>query len=353
MNTWPAIHREAALLLCPDDIAEGVLALNAIIKTAASAIRKREVLFSFATALSYAALFLSIFVWCVVNSRNSPSVSTSNIALSVAALSILILAFLWWAWSAIQHGWLYRRFGRLPTDLISPALAEFIDKCARSERECRTVLGATVRASLFASGWAIMLFSQDMGQRRWVRTRGGALEKQEIFIRPVEISPPVYTPPLASDVGLVNRKVSGEEGFLRNHAPDIQWPDSSISDDAEPPLLNHNPADQWLVGGTAEEFGFGLECFLALVPSHLVEMYRLIMCLARRGMRSRREVDPQEPIITRIIENLEQQKLRKRGSSRTNIMNLLHGRYRRKDISGYFRKHEMQTPQQSVISPDS
>lgn len=171
MNTWPSIRREAALALSPDDMAKGNKELDALIESAARSIAKRETLFALAYGLSVAVLFVSCVAYLIYANRKPPSALMSNLALAVALSSVFMLALLWWAWAAIQHERIAKRVGDLSGLTIPPPLQELIDSFASEVRDARTASGNTVQPSLFASCWAIMLFSHDERQRLWVRSR--------------------------------------------------------------------------------------------------------------------------------------------------------------------------------------
>lgn len=306
MNTWPSIRREAALALSPDDMAKGNKELDALIESAARSIAKRETLFALAYGLSVAVLFVSCVAYLIYANRKPPSALMSNLALAVALSSVFMLALLWWAWAAIQHERIAKRVGDLSGLTIPPPLQELIDSFASEVRDARTASGNTVQPSLFASCWAIMLFSHDERQRLWVRSPRGAKQRQEIFARPDQ--------------------------------PELAQPAEAIvvDDAAEPPLRNSHPAMDWLVNGTPQRFAAGLNKFIDTLPPHQEAAYRAIFTIARRELRKGGQPGAQEAAIRIILTELDQKGLRIRGTSRATIMKLLHGQHRGADIRGYF-----------------
>lgn len=181
MNTWPSIRREAARALSPGDVSAGILKLDSLIKSAARSIRKREALFIFVNVLGGVMMGLGIFAHVVIANYSAAPGYAGDIATSVVLLSAVTLAASWWGWPAIQHKGMMQRFGRLTDTPIPEPLAQLIASFANSSRDVRTASGVSVRAALFASQWAIMLFSEEELERKWVRSPSGAGQKQEIF----------------------------------------------------------------------------------------------------------------------------------------------------------------------------
>lgn len=200
-------------------------------------------------------------------------------------------------------GWL----GKLSGIPIPEELQQLIDSFASGVREARTASGNTVQPRLFASRWAIMLFSHEPHHRLWVRSPRGAKQKEETFARPVQ---PESAPP----------------------AEAIAAQDAA----AEPPLRNTDPEMAWLVDGTAQRFVAGLDVFLDTLPPHQVDAFRLILTIARRELRKGGQPGAQEEAIRIIRDELAARGLLIRGTSRATIMKLLHGQHRGADIRGYF-----------------
>lgn len=306
MNTWPSIRREAALALSPHDMAKGNKELAALIESAARSIAKRETLFALSYGLLVAVLFVSCVAYLIYANRTPPSALMSNLALAVILSSVAVLALLWWAWTAIQHGRIAKRLGNLSGVTIPPPLQELIDSFANEVRDARTASGDTIEPSLFKSRWAIMLFSHDERQRSWVRSPRGAKQRQGIFARPDQ--------------------------------PELVQPANTIAvhDAAEPPLRNSDPEMAWLVGGAPQHFSAGLGRFLDTLPPHQVDAYRAILTVARRELRKGGQPGAQEAAIRIIHVELSQKGLLIRGTSRATIMKLLHGQHRGADIRRYF-----------------
>jgi len=320
MNTWPSIHREAALALCPDDVAKGNKELDALIESAARCIAKREALLTGSYGLSGAAFLTSCAAYLIFTHQEPPWALASNLALATLALSATAAALTWWGWTAIQHRRFAKRLGDLSGVTIPPPLQELIDSFASGVREVRTAPGDKVFPGLFASRWAIMLFSHDPRQRLWVRGPRGEKHEPQIYAQPKEPEPALpagVAPVLVED---------------------------------EPPLRNFDPAMAWLVSGTLEQFTQGLNSFLDTLPPHQVNAYRAILTIARRELRKGGQPGAQEVAIRIILSELADQGLLIRGTSRTTIMKLLHGQHRGADIRGHFRPGERQ---QSAIGPDS
>lgn len=306
MNTWPSIHREGALALFPHDVAEGNKALDALIKSAALSIGKRETLFASAYALLVAVFFVGFLLWLSYAYREPPAPMERNLAGATIIASLSMFAFLWWAWSAIQNGRIGQRLGGLSGVAIPEPLQQLIDSFANGVRDARTASGNTVLPSLFASHWAILLFSHDPRHRRLVRCPHGTKQKEEIFARPTQ--------------------------------PDLAQPADAIAahDAAEAPLRNSDPEMAWLVGGAPQHFAAGLDRFLDTLPPHQVDAHRAILTVARRELRKGGQPGAQEAAIRIIHAELSQRGLLIRGTSRASIMKLLRGQHRGADIKRYF-----------------
>lgn len=189
MNTWPSIHREAALALCPDDVAKGNRELDVLIKSAARCIAKREALLTGSYALSGAAFVMSCVTYPIFAYQEPPWALASNLALATLVLSATAAALTWWGWTAIQHRRFAKRIGDLSGMTIPPPLQELINSFASGVREVRTAPGDKVFPGLFASRWAIMLFSHDPRQRLLVRGPRGEKHKPQIYAQPKEPNP--------------------------------------------------------------------------------------------------------------------------------------------------------------------
>lgn len=308
MNTWPSIHREGALALSPHDVAKGNKELDDLIDSAARSIAKREALLVASYGLSGAGFITSCLTYLFFTFQKPPWVLASNLALGAGALSVTIVALTWLGWAAIQQGRFAKPLGNLSGVSIPPPLQELIDSFASGVRDARTASGNTVLPRLFASRWAIMLFSHDPRHRQLVRCSRGTKQKEEIFARPTQ--------------------------------PDLGQPaDATNAPDApEQPLRNSDPAMAWLVGGTIQHFTAGLDGFLDLLPPHQVDAYRQILTVARRELRKGGQSGAQEEAIRIIRDELAERGLLICGTSRATIMKLLHGQHGSTDITRYFHR---------------
>lgn len=306
MNTWPSIHREGALALSPHDVAEGNKALDALIRSAALSIAKRETLFASAYALLVAVFFVGGIAWLSYTYREPPAPVERHVAAAAVVSSVAMFAFLWWAWSAIQNGRIGQRLGGLSGVAIPEPLQQLIDSFASGFRDARTASGNTVLPSLFASRWAILLFSHDPRHRQLVRCSRGTKQKEEIFARPTQ-------PDLAQSADAI-----------------------AAHDATETALRNSDPEMAWLVGGAPQHFAAGLNRFLDTLPPHQVDAYRAILTVARRELRKGGQPGAQEAAIRIIHDELKGRGLLIRGTSRASIMKLLHGQHRGEDIRRYF-----------------
>ena len=184
MNTWPSIHREGALALAPDDVAEGNNQLDGLIDRAAESIRKPEALQVGFYGFSTVVFVTSCVIYMLAVNRTPPLALASYLALFAGLLSVVMLAVTWWGWTAIQHRRFAKRLGGLSGIIIPDPLQRLIDEFASGVREVRTARGDTVPPRLFASQWAIMLFSHDPRQRLLVRGPRGEKHEPQIFADP-------------------------------------------------------------------------------------------------------------------------------------------------------------------------
>lgn len=105
----------------------------------------------------------------------------------------------------------------------------------------------------------------------------------------------------------------------------------------EPPCNNHDPRDQWLVGGALRDFEHGREAFIAeKIPPHNAEWFRTVLTIGRREMRKGRQFGAQKQAIAIIQKELGNTSGLRGGESQHLIKQLLQGRYGGTDIKRYF-----------------
>jgi hypothetical protein len=107
--------------------------------------------------------------------------------------------------------------------------------------------------------------------------------------------------------------------------------------EGEAPCLNHDPRDQWLVGGALRDFERGRDSFIAAkIPDHNAEWFRLVLTVGRREMRKGRQHGAQIRAIAVIQQELGNKLGPRGGESQHLIKQLLQGRHGDSDIKGYF-----------------
>lgn len=319
MGDMASTRREAALALSPEDVATGITLLEALI---AKASRKAKLLNRcFASGLFVATLLLPVGL-----GFGFAGLATDNTWGPLTMVSAAFITFwstgtaaLWWTWTAIQTNSRMRRFGKIPGLEIPSPLQELIDSYASGARELRSDAGSVVPAAMFASQWAILLFSEDKAERQLVRSPTGVKE-----VRPVLVLPDVP----ASTSETEDDASDGEHETYSGYR---------AVRDGEPPLRNHDPEMAWLVAGTLKQFREGREKFLDTLRPHQIDSFRLILDVARHELR---QGGQQEKVIETIIERLEKKNLAIRGTRRTKIMELLHGIHCKKDIRGFFPRQD-------------
>ncbi|HEY1857029.1 hypothetical protein [Acidocella sp.] len=111
--------------------------------------------------------------------------------------------------------------------------------------------------------------------------------------------------------------------------------------EGEAPCDNHDPRDQWLVGGTLLDFERGREAFIAAkIPAHNAGWFQIVLTVGRRELRKGRQRGAQQRAIAVIQSELKGQLGSDRGprggDSEHLIKQLLQGRHGDTDITGYF-----------------
>jgi hypothetical protein len=211
-----------------------------------------------------------------------------------------------------------RRFGKIPGLEIPSPLQELIDSYASGARELRTDAGSVVPAAMFASQWAILLFSEDKAERQLVRSPKGVKE-----VRPVLV---------LRDVAVLPSETEKDDSDGEREA----YSGYRAARDNEPPLRNDDPKLAWLLGGTLAQFNAGLDELLEEVSPLLTNAYRIIFTEARRCLRQDRVYGAQSRTIDAIVEKLVEEGERRPGTSVSTIKKLLGGYMGEKDIRGYF-----------------
>lgn len=308
MRLETPIRDVAAFTLCPHSRAKGMKLLDATIKQAATLPQRLNALFVITAIGCGVVVILSVLALALVELKVTSPGAPSRYALASAHISIIALLAIWMLLTRIQYNSKFR-FARPPDNLIAAPLQRLIGEFAAQTRDARTSAG-TVRAKFFESDWAILLFSDEPGQRGWVRSPGGRRETREIFTSVILPSP-------------------------------SEAADTRLDDTHEPALMNTIPEDQWLVGGSTVEFNAGLDRFLhaEIPPSHM-DWFRLALTVGRRELRRGGQHGTQAAAIKHIKSELERLHGNSRGphggESAHLIKHLLQGRRGKKDIRGYF-----------------
>lgn len=311
-------RREAALALSPEDVATGITLLEALI---AKASRKAKQLNKyFALGLFVTTLLLPVglgFGFAGLVTEGTWGLLT---AISMACIGLwgTGTAALWWSWTAIQTNSRVGRFGKIPDLELPSPLQDLIGLYASGARELRTDAGSVVPAAMFASQWAILLFSEDKAERQLVRSPTGVKE-----VRPVLVLPDVAASPSETE-----DDASGGERETYSGYRAVR--------DGEPPLRNHNPEIAWLVAGTSKQFKAGLDELLEDVSPRLIEAYRIIFTEGRSNLRKDGTRGAKALAIEAIVSELVKSGENRPGTSVSTIKKLLGGYMGEKDIRGYF-----------------
>lgn len=318
MGDMASTRREAALALSPEDVAKGMVLLDALITVAA---RKAKPLNRrFASGLFAATLLLPLglgfgFAGLATDNTWGPLTMVSAAFITFWSTGTAVLR---WTWTAIQTNSRMRRFGKIPGLEIPSPLQELIDSYASGARELRTDAGSVVPAAMFASQWAILLFSEDQAERQLVRSPTGVKE-----VRPVLVLPDVAASPSATEKDDSDGEREAYSGYRAvRHG--------------EPPLRNTDPKLAWLLGGSLTQFNAGLDELLEEVSPRLIEAYRIIFTEGRSYLRKDGTRGAKAQAIEAIVSELVKSGENRPGTSVSTIKKLLGGYMGEKDIRGYF-----------------
>jgi hypothetical protein len=254
-------------------------------------------------------------------------------------LGMIFLATMFLIGMTPQFLWrrLYRGpvFGWYPKVLANPDLTPiktYMARCANGEIKVKDDKNARVDRNFFENALSILLLSDAERNRVLVKSE----YRLRSYRRQLRVES-INGSAVRVDQFMAERtqKIVSTDDVTATDVPLVLEQITQIGE-AEPKRTNFSDSHEWIAGGTLAQFEAGLAIFLKLVPSHSDAMFTLIMMTARQELRVRRKADSQEKIIERITEALMVNNLKQHGSSRTTIMNLLHGKYRKKDITGYF-----------------
>lgn len=323
MPYMPSIRRQAALALSPGNVAEGMRILDALIATAVRKIKKRELAFVTGRVL---AIFLFVYSLIYV-ALSQPEGSSTDFRRDAAWAGMIIAASAYgalvWFWIAIQtRGWMLR-YGRINGLEMPPALETLITSYANGVRELRTEAGTVVPATMFASQWAILLFSEKESERCLVRSRWGVKQVRQILECPDTANVPVTDEVPDAEGALSDSERQAYSGYRG-------------SPDDEPPLRNTDPKLAWLLGGTLTQFKAGLDELLEDVSPRLIEAYRIIFTEGRSYLRKDGTRGAKAQAIEAIVSELVKSGENRPGTSVSTIKKLLGGYMGEKDIRGYF-----------------
>ncbi len=319
MRDMASTRREAALALSPEDVATGITLLEALIAKASR--KAKQLNRCFASGLFVTTLMLPLGLGFGFTGLVTEGTGGFLTAISMACIGLWATgtAALWWSWTAIQTNSSMGRFGKIPDLELPSPVQNLIGLYASGARELRTDAGSVVPATMFASQWAILLFSEDQAERQLVRSPKGVKE-----VRPVLVLPDVAASPSETDKDDSDGEREAYSGYRAVR-------------DGEPPLRNRNPEIAWLVAGSLKQFRKGRDRFLDTLRPNQIDSFRLILDVARHELRQGVQ---QEKVIETIIERLEKMNLAIRGTRRTKIMELLHGIHCKKDIRGFFPRQD-------------
>jgi hypothetical protein len=278
-----------------------------------------------------------------------------------AGIALLVVMFVALMMPQVLWRRLYRGsiLGWRPKILDDPVLAptyDFIARCANCVIKAETHLGERIDKNFFCNILAPLLLSDFAEDRLLVRsairrrnyeaqlrvvsvaqlTGGGQSDAMKPGVARLVREPVAL--PTATDIGL---------GIAR--------PNERLGED-EPPLKNHSPDIQWLVGGMRNQFGLGLESYLDTLAPSKVPWHRIVFEVGRRELRKGGGHGAQADAIRQIIAALKAAGLKypdiDKGDATTTIKLLLSGRSGTKDITGHFCRDDPTQLQKTGVSLD-
>jgi hypothetical protein len=178
METSTPLRHEAALVLCPDSLARGLDALDAIVTKALRKVFyvKRGIEIALMGATAVAAFSGAILHF----TDGDPNPWARPWFEYIAALCSFGFGVV--AWQQLQHHDIGKKLFD-PSQHIPEPLRNLISAYAIGERSAETKTGTeTVPRELFRSHWAILLFSWNREFRGWVRSATGQREQNGLYV---------------------------------------------------------------------------------------------------------------------------------------------------------------------------
>lgn len=228
------IRDEAAFVLCPKNRAEGISELDKILAIISMNIRRLDLFLKTLIAVMIVVAGLSMLSLAITDHTHKPR----NFVWALFILSSITIGAALIVWLKIQHSKFGLRLARVQGAMIPDCLKELIAAYANDEKRAFTNSG-TVPSGLFASHWAILLFSKEPEWRGWVRSSDGRRETKEI-----------YTAVSHRDVTQLKEQMQlGPAIDIETSAPSYK---NCIGDHSD--NYNVNPDHQWIVGGSRAEY---------------------------------------------------------------------------------------------------
>ncbi len=234
------IRDEAALILCSASRADGIVVLDRLVNEISKPIRVLDMIFKLAlTVLIVAAGLTMLYLAVTDHSPNSAPTAWFLFATSITMIGIEFVV-----WQKIQHNKFGLRLARLKSHSIPEALQKLILQYAGEDKRVFTKSG-TVPSGIFASHWAILLFSKESEVRGCVRSKNGKCESSEMYSSGLMVK---QTRLLSQP--LVHNSEAKTPDYVSIASPHYKNCDGNN----EPENNNSNPDHQWLVGTTRDEY---------------------------------------------------------------------------------------------------
>ncbi len=327
MSRGSPIRDEAAMLLCPNSRADGISILDQLIAEMSKKISLLALCFKFVLLTLIFTACVAV-VWLHLTDYTSKS---QILPWTLCIVSVVGIAIQFTVWYKIQHSELGRKLATLRGDIVPENLKYLISAYAADVKRAETKIG-TVPSSLFASHWAILLFSRNTEMRGWVRSRDGKRESKEIYAVSSGVSgEPVRIAETASTSVIEPPKAPISTG--RRYYKDCDGSN-------ERPNVNSNAEHQYLVSGSWASY---VTC-RDNAFSHLTTNKYVWSCFVLDGARFELRSGGQDGAIAEAIRGIRKELIRVFGHDRSpmggdpqkSLENLLYSTARNSEIRKHF-----------------
>jgi hypothetical protein len=271
VSSEPPIRDVAALTLCPESRANGIKMLDQILIIITKRIKRLDICFKLALLCFIIMLGIAV-LWLLLTDNTSKSQVTPWFLCISSMLGIGLDIVVW---QKIQHSDFGRRIANFSEANIPEALQNLIADYSDDVTRTFSKTG-TVPSSLFASHFAVLLFSNESEARGWVRSKDGKSQSKEIYAAASRVGERLL------DVSPVQTTIDAIKSVpVAFVAPLYKGCDGSN----EPNNLNENHDHQWLVGGSRSEYEVSRNAALSEEPPRIRDWKTFVLDGGRYELR--------------------------------------------------------------------